>query len=210
MALSNYIELQASIADFLTRGDLTAAIVDFIRLTEAMLDSGDEARNIEPLRHRLMETTSADNTPTSGDITLASDFLEMISVRYTATDPTELDYASPKWLHDAYPTTESGTPRYYTIVGSTLKIRPTGTSDIDYDYYKKIPALASNSTNWLLTLAPQVYLNGAIFWASIYGGTSPEAGMASLALFRSAIDGLGVTDRRRAGSFTIRAAGVVP
>ena len=35
MALSNYTELQASIADTLNRDDLTAVIPDFVRLAEA-------------------------------------------------------------------------------------------------------------------------------------------------------------------------------
>jgi len=37
MALSNYTELKASVADYLNRSDLTAAIPDFISLTEAKL-----------------------------------------------------------------------------------------------------------------------------------------------------------------------------
>ena len=37
MALTNYTELKASVADYLNRSDLTAAIPDFISLTEAKL-----------------------------------------------------------------------------------------------------------------------------------------------------------------------------
>ncbi len=35
MALTNYTELQASIADFLNRSDLTSVIPDFITMAEA-------------------------------------------------------------------------------------------------------------------------------------------------------------------------------
>ena len=38
MALSNYTELQASVADFLNRGDLTSVIPDFIKMTESELN----------------------------------------------------------------------------------------------------------------------------------------------------------------------------
>ena len=38
MALTTYTELKASIADWLNRSDLTAAIADFISLAEAQIE----------------------------------------------------------------------------------------------------------------------------------------------------------------------------
>ena len=38
MALSNYTELKASIADFLNRDDLTSVIPDFITLAESQIN----------------------------------------------------------------------------------------------------------------------------------------------------------------------------
>lgn len=209
MAFDTFTNLKTALADYLVRTDLTSQIADFIHLTESMVTYGDLASGTEPLRVRQMETTSADNTPSSGDITLATDFLEMISVRYTATNQTELDYATPKWLQAAYPDTTAGTPRFYTIVGSTLSIRPTGSSDIDYDYYQQIPALADNETNWLLSAVPSVYLHGSLYHAAVFGALSREDGAAHLGLFKAAIDGLTRQDRRRAGTYVMRASAPV-
>ena len=48
MALTNYTELKASIADFLNRDDLTAVIPDFITLAESGMN--------REVRHWRMET----------------------------------------------------------------------------------------------------------------------------------------------------------
>ncbi len=55
-------------------------------------------------------------------------------------------------------------------MGDEIELIPTPDSDytIEMVYRKNIPALASNSTNWLLTLAPDVYLYGMLLESAPY------------------------------------------
>ncbi len=47
MAITTYTELQAAIASWLNRGDLTAQIPDFIALAEADINAQFDIRSIE-------------------------------------------------------------------------------------------------------------------------------------------------------------------
>ena len=47
MAITNYTDLQTSIANFLARSDLTAQIPDFIKLAEVRLSRELESRSQE-------------------------------------------------------------------------------------------------------------------------------------------------------------------
>ena len=51
-----------------------------------------------------------------------------------------------------------------------MELAPTPNEDytVQIVYRANIPALASNSTNWLLTLAPDLYLYGALLMAEPY------------------------------------------
>jgi hypothetical protein len=65
----------------------------------------------------------------------------------------------------------SGKPSYYTIVGTQIEV--IATPDTGYTgeltYYAKIPALSdSNTSNWLLAYAPDLYLYGALLEAAPY------------------------------------------
>ena len=64
-----------------------------------------------------------------------------------------------------------GQPVYYTITGSQLEFIPTPdtTYSAELTYYAKIPALSdSNTSNWLLAYAPDLYLYGALMEAAPY------------------------------------------
>lgn len=206
MALVNYSDLRATIADFINRSDLTSVIPDFITLAEGMMNYGDAGQDIEPLRVSAMETT-ATAPPSGGDITLAADFLEMKRITYvSSSERTPLTYLSPSDLDAMFPVVQSGDPQFYTIIGSTISIRDTGTSSLSYSYYKAIPPLATNTTNWLFTKMPQTYLYGSLFQYAIYN-QAPDAASGYLTLYRNAVTGLTRADRgNQAGSFVTRAA----
>lgn len=215
MTLSTYADLTAAIADYNARSDLTSVIPTFITLTEVMAQFGDGGNDIEPLRVREMETTSTALTPdANGNITIPADFLEMRRVTYNSDPKQVLTYLSPSDLNAMYGDADGDdddpddvdNALHYTIVGSSLTIRPIGSSTVTLDYYQKIPALtASNTTNWLMTKAPTVYLYGCQFQASIYT-QNPEAATAYLGLYRNAIMGLQKSELgSKAASFVIRA-----
>ncbi len=169
MALTTYTELRASIADYLARSDLTSAIPDYIRLTEAKLN--------RDLKCRQMETRSTTVTDTGDDepefISLPSDFQAMRRIRLSSvTGKPRLDYLSGAQADEFryYRANTTGQPTHFTIMGDELELLPTPALEytIEMVYRKYIPALATNETNWLLTLAPDVYLYGALMEAAPY------------------------------------------
>ncbi len=169
MALSTYTELRATIADYLARSDLTTAIPDYIRLCEAKLN--------RDLKCRQMETRSTTVTDAGDDepefISLPSDFQAMRRIRLSSvTGKPRLQYLSgaqaDEYRYGRANTT--GQPMYFTIMGDEIELLPTPALEytIEMVYRKYIPALATNETNWLLTLAPDVYLYGALMEAAPY------------------------------------------
>ena len=99
----------------------------------------------------------------------------------------------------------------YTVVGSTIKVRPIMDGDLTVTYYGKIPALTpANPTNWLLEKAPDVYLYALVTEIAIASKDQAgvQAGMQSLGL---ALQGLAIEDeRRRWGNSQVVVGGVTP
>ena len=123
MALSTYSELKASIADWLNRDDLTSVIPDLITLCEADLN--------RRLRVREMIARSTGATSTQFTV-LPSDFLEARNVQINTSPPAVLDYRSPEAL-DRYRATigdNADTPIYYTLIGDTIEVAPTPSSEV--------------------------------------------------------------------------------
>jgi hypothetical protein len=168
MSIANYTDLQNALADWLIRADLTTRIPDFITLFEAVAN--------RRLRTRWQET-STNLTPSSGSVTLPADYLSWRRVTWTGTTRVELEFVEPSYLQAAYPTTPQGIPKLFSIEGSTLKIRPTDGTALEFDYFGKIPALASNATNWLLSSHPDLYLFGSLIEAEMYGMEDNRAPM---------------------------------
>jgi hypothetical protein len=169
MAISTYAELQGAIEDWLARSDITdARVADCITLFEAVAN--------RRLRTRQMLLYDALST-SSGQATLPTDFLAWVEVAWEGSTRRILDYAHTTYWSAAYPTTPSGQPVLFTIAGETLYTIPIDdTADIGLTYYQKIPALsASNTTNWLLTAHPDVYLFGSLVEACGY--THDEVGL---------------------------------
>jgi hypothetical protein len=157
MAITNYSELQTSITKWLSRtGDTNLATlgVDFIMLAEAKFNRGFRTRNME---------TATSLTPTAGVCTLPVDYLELRRIYIDTDTPIELEYLTPENFYLKYPimSNDGVSPsRYYTIEGSSVILSESTTSNnIKILYYQKIPALSiSNTTNWLLTAHPDLYL----------------------------------------------------
>lgn len=187
MAIATYSDLRTQVASYLARSNLTAQIPDFITLCEQRLNT--------ILRTRQMEAVTS-LTPVDGVCTLPADYLEWRKVVAKTSPRANLDYADPSFVDDRFPFREAGYPRFFTLVGSSLSVYPVTASDIELTYYQKIPALSeSNTTNWLLTAFPSVYLYGALGEASIFIGN--EERLATWArLFEQAVAGVKDADRR--------------
>ena len=192
MAVNSYSALQASIADFLNRSDLTAVIPDFITLAEAQFN-----RNI---RHRKM-VERATATLDSEYSAVPGDWLESIRFQINTNPITVMEFVSPDqaaMLKGA--NSASGKPIYYTQIGQQFQVIPAPDSGSAYTgeltYYAKIPALTvSNTSNWLLVEAPDLYLYGSLLQAAPYLQDDQRITVWG-ALYDRAISDLKVSDER--------------
>lgn len=204
MAITTYAELKTSISNWLMgRDDLTAVIPDFITLAESRINRA--------LRVREMEATTT-LTPASNVCTLPSDFIEARRVLANSDPLSVLEPISPDYAIENYSSNPSGSvPMFYTIFGSSLTAYPLSASTITLVYYQKVPALSdANTTTWLLTKAPELYLYGSLIEAAPY--LEDDARMQTwLALFQAGVQALINADTRAVyGKATARIRGVTP
>lgn len=190
MALTNYADLIASIngsAKWLHRSDLADIAVDWVTLCEATINYGDlTTLGVDGLRTADQETawTTASTVPAicvvgSQAVTLPSDFLEMrtLYLQYSGGGGKELMQRPTLPVPMGTLTQTSGPPTAYTVVGNTIVFdRPCDQAyALVGDYYAKVGPLATQSTNWLMTKFPNVYLAGSIAHGAPWLGPSFNA-----------------------------------
>jgi hypothetical protein len=163
MAITTYSELKTAVADWLNRSDLTAAIPNFIALAEAQMN--------RQIRHRKM-VTRADATLDTPYFAVPSDWLENIRFQLNTNPVTPLVYQTPEQITETSQVySAANQPMFYTMVGQQFQVvpAPSGSFDSELLYYAKIPALSdTNTTNWLLTEAPDVYLYATLTQTAPY------------------------------------------
>ena len=162
MALDTYANLRTALTDRLARADATTArVADFITLAEA--DMNRELRLIDQEVSTALSVSSATTA-------LPSDYLEMRSAPRISTNPTApLEYKTPEQIEQMG--TDSGSPLFYSIRGSNLLLGPPpdGTYTVTIYYFKQIAALSdANTSNFILTDWPTLYLNGALAYGYDY------------------------------------------
>lgn len=156
MALANYSDLKSAVADWLVRSDLTSRIPDFIALAEARIN--------RELRVREMIATET-GTVSSQTLAIPSDFVEALRFTLDTASDIPLEYRPFEDAERRNAGNSSGQPAMFAVVGSEFRLYPTPDSDYTYtlDFYQRVPALSdTNTTNWLLTKAPDLYLFGAL------------------------------------------------
>jgi len=192
MALSNYTNLKTSIANWLNRSDLTTEISDdFIKLVEADMNS--------KLRIRKMITQSS-FTIDSETEALPTGFLQVRDI-YILSGSTKypLRYMPPAQMDQVKGTSQTGLPLAYTILGDNLRFMPR--PDNDYtaiiNYYKSFDALSStNTTNYILTSHPAIYLYGSLFHAANFlGGINPQQAQNWQQMYATSLERLEQNDR---------------
>lgn len=162
MAITNYAELQTAVGNWLQRSDLSALIPDFITNAEAELNrtlrlTGQIVRADLSVSGRWTDLT-----------TLAAPLAEIKSVSVTTGGVRyPLEFRAVEATQDYY---SSGTPVLYTRAGDELGVvpPPDGTYTLELVYWRKLPDLATNGTNSLLTLAPDLYLYRAVMEGAQY------------------------------------------
>jgi hypothetical protein len=159
MAFSTYADLQAAIASWLNRDDLTAQIPDFITMAEVRFNR--ELRTIQMVK-RATATTNNEF------VAVPADWLEAKDLNISGQP---LAYITPDKLEEWKNNKVTGKTRFYTIVGAEFELFPAPTSDVTVEmaYYAKIPSLSGgNPSNWVLATAPDLYLYGALQQASTF------------------------------------------
>jgi hypothetical protein len=215
--ITDYASLVTAVTEYLAREEdttLVARIPSFIQLTESKLNRGLFVRQME-----VRATASVDTATDEPEfITLPDDFQSMRRVRLPGVlGKPRLQFLSGTQMDEVRTTRGNvvGMPENFTIVGTEMELcrTPSENFEIEMVYRANIPALtASNTTNWLLTLAPDVYLYGALLESAPY---IKEDGRLQVwgAGFSAAVDGLnrlGAISAFNAGPLTVRVSGVTP
>ena len=164
MAYTNYTDLQASVAGYLGRSDLSAQIPDFIRFAEIRL-----ARE---LRTRLMlKSATAPTVAADARVALPTDFLEIRDLFVQGNPRMPVTYLSPSAFTRDARADESGLPVFYTVLASEFQFAPQPDTvyTLEILYYAKPPVLSSTvSSNVFLANYPDALLYGALIEAEPY------------------------------------------
>lgn len=159
MAISNYGELKTAVQTFLMGATpVSSSAEDIVLLAQSLFNTR--------LRCREM-LTRTDLSPTSGEFTLPTDYLGYKRVVEKRTVRNPLDYISLEKADERYYDRPSGEGCYFTILGTTIRVYPTITNDIELTYYQRFSSFSAESdTDWLLTRYPHIYLCACQFVAA--------------------------------------------
>ncbi len=157
--ITNYANLQSTIADYLNRADLTSQIQTFIQFAEADLNTR--------LRDRQM-IVRAEATSDEEYVQLPSDWLEALNLQLVG-GMSPLRYITLDESDIVNSTRALTSPTFYSLMNGAIELVPPPAHDVDIEmvYYGKIPSLTDAApSNWLLVKAPDVYLYGALTHAA--------------------------------------------
>lgn len=163
MAITTYSELKSAVADFLNRDDLTSAIPNFIALAEATLNRRMRAPEMVT-RATVMVDAEYENRP--------ADWMETIRYQITTNPITVLEFVTPEEaIIQKTKFSTSGVPLFFSTVGTQFQHVPV--PDTSYTgelmYYARIAGLSdSNTSNWLLTANPDIYLYATLIQSAPY------------------------------------------
>lgn len=150
-AITDYASLTTAIGDWSERTYASTRTDQFIALAEAEFAL--------MLRNYRREETATITTNSSGVASLPSDFLKVRSLTRDYSGAVPLIPAGWQSLINQNAYGESGEPIWFAISEGSVKVAPIAEDDFTLVYEAKLTALSSgNTTNWLITLAPQAYL----------------------------------------------------
>lgn len=192
MSISNYSELQTAVANWLHRDDLSARVPEFIAMGEAVLN--------RKLRTVDMEARATASMPTdSRYMGLPAGFLEMQSM-YVQDPIQEMVYVEASVLRDYVDTeTATGMPHLFTIKDEIeLNCIPDQAYTLEMHYSKRYD-IASDSTNWLLTNYPELYLHASLSAAALFVNDDARIGTIK-ALLSEGIEEVNTQEARKRGA----------
>jgi hypothetical protein len=169
--LASYAQLVTECQDWLFgRADIAAKVPTFVRLCEAKMN-----RNLRCRQMETRATATIDLGSTEPEfISLPGDFQMMRRVRLKdIAGYPRLGFATNAQIDDERDRTSTrmGQPELFNVAGDEMELFPTPVAahQLEMTYRRNLPPLgAENTTNWLLDLAPDAYLYGALMEAAPY------------------------------------------
>lgn len=214
MAIDTFTTLSAAVASWLARDDLTALIPDFITLAEAKINR----TLLHPgMEHRAIVTVDT-GTVNPELISLPSGFQTMRAVRLSGvTGKPRLSFMTQTQIEDYRYSIDnvSGQPVYFSIIGDSAELAPTPNQNFDVQMVYRAnvaPLNATNPTNPILALAPDLYLYGALLESMPYTGNDARISVWGSA-FATCLDQLNIHGERQSfdsGPTTVSLPGVTP
>ena len=164
MAISTYSDLQQAVADWLHRTDLSGVIPTFIAVAEENMSSDITSRSMDA-------KTTLTTVAGTATLSLPSDMVEMRRLQIVGSYNTVLRYVSPDQIGADYDQNLQARPSEFTVIGGNLELAPIPDSaySLELVYKQRVPALSNtNTTNWVLTGWPSIYLYGTLVQACSY------------------------------------------
>ena len=164
MSYTNYSDLQASIAGYLGRSDLTTEIPDFIRFAELRL--GRELRT-----RQMLNSATAPTVANDARTALPTDFLEIRDLFVQGTPRRPLTYMSPSAFSRQARADIIGLPVFYTLLASEFQFAPVPDAiyTLEVLYYAKPTFLSTaNVSNVFLANYPDALLYASLIEAEPY------------------------------------------
>jgi hypothetical protein len=158
--ITDYATLQAKVSAWIHRtgsADFTAIVPDLIQF--------GENRIYRDLRVRQMETALS-GAIASGVLAVPSGYLELKFAYIDATPVRKLERKDAEFIYAKYPTrSATGQPAFIARDGANFIFGqyPDSAYTVKGAYYKQLAPLSdSNTTNWLITDAPELILFAAL------------------------------------------------
>lgn len=160
MTIVDYSSLVAAVQDYAIRTDAAfiARIPDWVSWVENDIN--------DRIKHRRMEIRATTVTVVgSAYVPVPSDFLEQRNfVLLDSSERVPLGSVSPAALEALFPIQDQGRPQAYAVIGNEARLMPIPDQNytVEMFYYGMIPSLQANTTNWLITYHPRLYLYGVL------------------------------------------------
>ena len=191
MALNSYSALKTSVANWLNRSDLTTEIEDFVVLAEK--DFNSKLR----IRKMIAQTSVTINAET---VALPTGFLQIRDFFITQGGTKHsLTYITPTQMDQIKGSSTTAMPEVYTILGDNFRFAPIPSSSFTgtLNFYKEFDPLSdSNTSNFILTSHPAIYLYGSLYHAANFlGGVEPRLIQQWQQMYATALERLERNDR---------------
>ncbi len=177
MAIATYSDLLSAIDDYTDRSYTAARKAIWVGNAEAKFN-----RKLTSSFRRMTDTTLT--TDSTGLASLPSGFVGLRSIVRDVVGSTPLVQTTWAALLALNPYELSDDATHYAIQGTYLKVARVTEDDFLAVFDSKLTALSeSNTTNWLLTLAPDIYLNMCLAEEALFTREfATAAGLASTAM----------------------------